>query len=85
MTCIIFPGQVMIIGDFKGQRVQDVKKQVQKQMTERKDAIIYFEPEKQVLSRSADQCVVALCDQWYLDYGEETWKAQTNGVGAREN
>jgi leucyl-tRNA synthetase len=20
--------------------------------------------------------VVALCDQWYLDYGEEHWKAQ---------
>lgn len=33
-----------------------------------------MEPEKQVMSRSADECVVALCDQWYLDYGEETWK-----------
>lgn len=26
--------------------------------------MIYMEPEKQVLSRSADECVVALCDQW---------------------
>jgi len=25
-----------------------------------------MEPEKQVISRSADECVVALCDQWYV-------------------
>ncbi|XP_049989861.1 leucine--tRNA ligase, cytoplasmic-like, partial [Alexandromys fortis] len=36
-----------------------------------------MEPEKQVMSRSADECVVALCDQWYLDYGEESWKKET--------
>lgn len=27
-------------------------------------------------TRSGDECVVALCDQWYLDYGEEQWKSQ---------
>ncbi|XP_023082698.1 leucine--tRNA ligase, cytoplasmic [Piliocolobus tephrosceles] len=42
------------------------------------DALIYMEPEKQVMSRSSDECVVALCDQWYLDYGEENWKKQTS-------
>ncbi|KAF6081621.1 hypothetical protein HJG60_007525 [Phyllostomus discolor] len=42
------------------------------------DAFIYMEPERQVMSRSADECVVALCDQWYLDYGEENWKKQTS-------
>lgn len=26
--------------------------------------------------RSGDECVVALCDQWYLDYGEDAWKAK---------
>lgn len=26
--------------------------------------------------RSGEECVVALCDQWYLDYGEEKWRAQ---------
>lgn len=28
------------------------------------EAMIYMEPEKAVMSRSADECVVALCDQW---------------------
>lgn len=26
----------------------------------------YMEPEKTVISRSNDECVVALCDQWYM-------------------
>ncbi|KAG7204947.1 hypothetical protein KM043_005335 [Ampulex compressa] len=38
------------------------------------NADIYYEPEKTIMSRSNDECVVALCDQWYLDYGEESWK-----------
>jgi leucyl-tRNA synthetase len=25
-------------------------------------------------SRSGDNCIVALMDQWYLDYGEDSWK-----------
>jgi len=29
-----------------------------------KEAVLYMEPERQVISRSADECVVALCDQW---------------------
>lgn len=69
---------VMLVDGFKGQKVQDVKKTIQKKMIDVGDAFIYMEPEKQVMSRSADECVVALCDQWYLDYGEENWKKQTS-------
>uniref|UniRef100_A0A8D0DXC2 Leucine--tRNA ligase, cytoplasmic n=1 Tax=Salvator merianae TaxID=96440 RepID=A0A8D0DXC2_SALMN len=68
---------IMLVDEFKGQRVQDVKKFIQKKMVDNDEAMIYMEPEKQVISRSADECVVALCDQWYLDYGEENWKQQT--------
>ncbi|XP_060564923.1 leucine--tRNA ligase, cytoplasmic-like [Ruditapes philippinarum] len=66
---------VMKIGEFKGQKVQDVKKKVQKIMLDKNEAVKYMEPEKQVISRSGDECVVALCDQWYLNYGEAEWKA----------
>ncbi|KAM8974469.1 leucine--tRNA ligase, cytoplasmic [Pelodytes ibericus] len=68
---------VMLVSGYEGQKVQDVKKPIQKQMVDNGEAMIYMEPEKQVMSRSADECVVALCDQWYLDYGESTWKEQT--------
>ncbi len=30
---------------------------------------------KEVVSRSGDICVVALCDQWYIEYGKAEWKA----------
>ncbi|KAF9605934.1 hypothetical protein IFM89_021082 [Coptis chinensis] len=32
------------------------------------------EPEKKVMSRSGDECVVALTDQWYIRYGESEWR-----------
>ncbi|XP_056450421.1 leucine--tRNA ligase, cytoplasmic [Gadus chalcogrammus] len=69
---------IMLVEGYKGQKVQDVKKPIQKMMVERGEAAVYMEPEKQIMSRSGDQCVVALCDQWYLDYGDAEWKAQTN-------
>ncbi|XP_015307571.2 leucine--tRNA ligase, cytoplasmic isoform X4 [Macaca fascicularis] len=69
---------IMLVDEFKGQKVQDIKKTIQKKMIDTGDALIYMEPEKQVMSRSSDECVVALCDQWYLDYGEENWKKQTS-------
>ncbi|XP_037543232.1 leucine--tRNA ligase, cytoplasmic [Nematolebias whitei] len=69
---------IMLVDSYKGQKVQDVKKPIQKMMVERGEAMIYMEPEKQVMSRSGDECVVALCDQWYLDYGDPEWKQQAN-------
>ncbi|KAM8835839.1 leucine--tRNA ligase, cytoplasmic [Synchiropus picturatus] len=71
---------IMLVDGYKGQKVQDVKKPIQKMMVDRGEAMIYMEPEKQVMSRSADECVVALCDQWYLDYGDAEWKQQANGA-----
>jgi len=68
---------IMLVDEFKGQKVQDVKKIVQDKMFASGDALFYKEPEKKVVSRSGEECVVALCDQWYLDYGEESWKATT--------
>lgn len=57
---------VMIVGQYKGKKVLDVKKIIQNELVESHQAVIYYEPEKQVMSRSADECVVALCDQWYV-------------------
>lgn len=67
---------VLIVGLHAGKKVQEVKKIIQSEMIENKEAKIYQEPEKQVVSRSGDECVVALCNQWYLDYGNEDWKNQ---------
>lgn len=68
---------VLLIGPHKGKKIQDIKKLIQKDMVNSGTAVIYYEPEKTIISRSNDECVVALCNQWYLDYGEETWKKET--------
>ena len=54
----------MIVGDFKGTKVQDAKKEIQQQMIINGEAVLYQEPESTVISRSGHACVVALCDQW---------------------
>ncbi len=43
-----------------------MKKKIQTELIQSKEAKIYQEPEKTIISRSNDECVVALCDQWLL-------------------
>ncbi|KAK9497214.1 hypothetical protein O3M35_004573 [Rhynocoris fuscipes] len=66
---------IMLVGKCAGLKVKDSKKIVQQELIEKSYAAIYYEPEKPIISRSGDECVVALCDQWFLDYGEPTWKS----------
>ena len=56
----------MLAGDYKGEKVSQVKKKIQAIMVKNNEAVLYQEPEKTVISRSGDKCVVALCDQWYV-------------------
>mmetsp|Transcript_28742 Transcript_28742/g.68650 ORF Transcript_28742/g.68650 Transcript_28742/m.68650 type:complete len:1574 (-) Transcript_28742:8-4729(-) len=66
----------MNLGEYKGLSVQDAKPKVKAAMIASGDAYAYAEPEKEVWSRSGNECVVALTDQWYLKYGEEEWRKQ---------
>lgn len=69
----------MLVPEYFGKKVNEVRKPVQEILIKNNQAILYMEPEKQVISRSNDECVVALCDQWYLDYEDEAWKNQVRG------
>ena len=60
-----------------GVQVSDVKGVIRQEMLAAGQAMPYSEPEKQVMSRSGDVCVVALTDQWYLNYGEDEWREAT--------
>ncbi|CAF4906466.1 unnamed protein product, partial [Rotaria magnacalcarata] len=57
-------------------KVSDAKKLVQTDLITDGQACVYYEPERKVLSRSNDECVVALVDQWFLDYGNANWKQE---------
>lgn len=56
--------------------MKDAKPLIKDKLIANGDAIPYSEPASPVISRSGDECVVSLTDQWFLDYGEEKWRAQ---------
>jgi len=64
---------VMIVGEHAGMKVCDAKPLLQSHLVSTGHAIPYAEPAERVISRSRDECVVCLTDQWYLTYGEEEW------------
>ncbi|KAF9585390.1 cytosolic leucyl tRNA synthetase [Lunasporangiospora selenospora] len=65
---------IMAVGPYAGKPVQEAKPEIRKMLIDCGDAVPYNEPENLVMSRSGDECVVALMDQWYLDYGETEWR-----------
>ncbi|KAL8765664.1 MAG: hypothetical protein Q9209_007344 [Squamulea sp. 1 TL-2023] len=68
----------MLVGDFKGEPVEAAKPKVKAQLLRSGDAFEYAEPNGHVVSRSADECVVAYLGQWFLNYGENdlAWRDQ---------
>jgi leucyl-tRNA synthetase len=71
-----FDKGIMTAGAAKGKPVKVAKLELRDMMRKDGQAVVYSEPEKKVVSRSGDECVVAGIDQWYLKYGEESWKKQ---------
>lgn len=69
---------VLLVGTFAGRKVSEAKNLVREEMIREGKAAMYYEPEGRVVSRSGDECVVAFVDQWYLGYGEETWRGMVD-------
>jgi leucyl-tRNA synthetase len=80
-----FYNGIMLVGDFASTPVQEAKPKIRQQLIDSGDAFIYNEPESLIMSRSGDECVVNLCDQWYLDYGEAEWREVTERCLAKLN
>ena len=54
------------MGPHSGKKVQEAKKLIQGDMVASGEAVLYQEPERSVTTRSGDQCVVALTNQWWV-------------------
>jgi leucyl-tRNA synthetase len=70
---------VMLVGEFKGEPVQVAKEKVRQSLIKSGEAFPFADPMGKVVSRSADECVVAYLGQWFLNYGENDpeWLKQT--------
>lgn len=71
-----FDKGTMSIGPCKGMPVKEAKPKIREQIIKEGLAFVYSEPEKRVVGRSGDECVVAGIDQWFLKYGDPDWKKQ---------
>lgn len=60
----------MLIGEFKGDRVEDAKPKIREQLIKAGDAFAFADPNGYVESRSGQSCVVAHLGQWFLNYGK---------------
>ncbi|KAA8545447.1 hypothetical protein F0562_020231 [Nyssa sinensis] len=80
-----FTDGIMLVGEFTGRKVQEAKPLIKTKLTETGQAIMYSEPEKRVMSRSGDECIVALTDQWYITYGEPEWQKMAEDCLANMN
>ena len=69
-----FYSGVMTTGPYTGMKVSEAKVKMAMELIEKQQACKYQEPQKEVISRSGEECVVALTDQWFLRYGKEDWK-----------
>lgn len=80
-----FYNGVMLMGEMAGEPVMLAKSKIREQLVASGLARAYSEPEKKIMSRSGDECVVALCDQWYLEYGEPSWREKVEKCLAKMN
>ncbi|KAK2744035.1 cytosolic leucyl tRNA synthetase [Myotisia sp. PD_48] len=69
----------LLVGEFKGESVQTAKEKVRLSLIKSGDAFPFADPMGKVISRSADECVVAYLGQWFLNYGENDpeWQSAT--------
>lgn len=75
-----FTAGVLTVGNYKGTKVADCKKKIWDEVQKEGSCLAYSEADRLVMSRSGEECVVALTDQWYLKYGEPEWQLATRQV-----
>jgi len=60
---------ILIVGKYSGETLKEACTKIKRDLLDANDAITYYEPESRVVSRTGVECVVALTDQWYINYG----------------
>ncbi|KRH92154.1 Leucyl-tRNA synthetase, partial [Pseudoloma neurophilia] len=58
---------------------------LEKKLKDNDTTFSYYEPESEVLSRSGSKCVVALFNQWFLNYDNKDWKDKVKLCISRMN
>lgn len=62
----------LLVGEWAGNSVFEAKNEIRAKLLAENQAIKYWEPDGVCFSRTGGVCVVALLDQWYINYGEKS-------------
>ena len=68
------PKSILIVGPYMGMSVEDARIKIKQDYYTEEVAIPYYEPNEIVISRTGDECIVALTDQWFIRYGQTEMK-----------
>lgn len=69
----------MLVGDYKGQTVEQAKTQIKEALITTGQAVRYWELTGAVVSRALNECTVkVVSNQWFLMYGDSEWKAKAH-------
>ena len=67
-----FDNGILLVGQYANKKVSDAKNLVRNSLIVNRQAYVYYEPEEKVICQSNDECIVALVDQWSIDYENKT-------------
>jgi leucyl-tRNA synthetase len=70
----IFNSGHMLVGEFKGKPVKEVKNLIQSKIIRFGHGVVYYEPSEVTMSRAGDECVIATGSSWVVRYDEPQWK-----------
>lgn len=69
---------ILLVGKYVGTVLNEAREHIRKDLIDTDNAMIYYEPQSSVVSRSGIECVVALTDQWYINYGDSEHTKKVN-------
>jgi leucyl-tRNA synthetase len=73
------PVQSMIDPQYEGLNMVEVREAIDKEWSHFPFPLLYtyYEPDSKAVSRSGEDLIVALLDQWFIDYSDPTWKEES--------
>jgi leucyl-tRNA synthetase len=70
-------------GPYAGMRVEVAKEEIRKELVSKGQADTMYEPSGEVVCRCTTRAIVKVVeDQWFLAYGDRTWKEKVHGAVA---
>ncbi|KJP88134.1 leucine-tRNA ligase [Plasmodium fragile] len=64
----------MRVEPYQGMKIYNCRKLVKQYIVKNNEGFLYSEPEVLVIDRNNVKCIAALCNQWYINYGNLEFK-----------